>query len=441
MSSALSSAELVPALEARGVPLAAGSSPACTLSGVEPLAVASPTTIEELSAALAAASELGAAVVPWGGGTRQGLGAPPSRYHLALDMRGLSRIIAHEPTDLTVTVQAGCTVGALQAALGQAGQWLPVDPPLPARATVGGTLAAGIAGPLSAGFGLPREMVIGMRVVLPDGAVVKSGGNVVKNVTGFAMDRLHVGGLGTLGVIAEVTFKVVPVPRKEATVIAVFDTAAAAADASTGVASIGMPLFSVEALNPAAWARVTPSGAGRDPDGAATEWRLVARVGGRPAAVTRTVDAWAAACHEHGTSVDWLEDADSRTLADRLAGLGWEDGAPALAVRIAVPPSQGPAAMAALGDAGAAASLGVTRGVVRAAWPADALPPEPAAYIAVLGEQMAALGGAVVVESRSPIDGLDPWGPPGDAFEVMRGLKEQFDPLGILNPGRYVGGL
>ena len=155
----------------------------------------------------------------------------------------------------------------------------------------------------------------------------------------------------------------------------------------------------------------------------------------------RTVDAWAAACQEHGTSVDWLEDADSRTLADRIAGLGWEDGSPALAARIAVPPSRGAAAMDALGDATAAAALSVTRGVVRAAWPADALPSDPAAYIGALRERVAALGGAVVVESRSPIDGVDPWGPTGDAFEVMRGLKEQYDPRGILNPGRYVGGL
>ena len=201
------------------------------------------------------ASQLGAAVVPWGGGTRQGLGAPPSSYHLALDMRGLNRVVAHEPADLTVTVQAGCTVGALQDALTRESQWLPLDPPLPGRATVGGTLAAGIAGPLGTGFGLPREMVIGMRAVLPDGTVVKSGGNVVKNVTGFAMDRLHVGGLGTLGVIAEVTFKIVPTPRKEATVVAAFATAQAAVDASAGVASIGLPMLSIELLNDAAWAK------------------------------------------------------------------------------------------------------------------------------------------------------------------------------------------
>ena len=442
----LNAADLLRALADAGVSTTSDVEP-YALAGMEPAAVAQPTTVDELSVALAAASRAGAAVVPWGGGTRQGLGAPPAKYDLALDMRGLSRVVAHEPADLTVTVEAGCTVGALQARLGGAWQWLPLDPPLAGRATVGGTLAAGIAGPLSGGYGLPREMVIGMRAVLADGTVVKSGGNVVKNVTGFAMDRLHVGGLGTLGVIAEATFKVVPMPVKEATVTAVFDTAEAAADASMGAASIGMPMLSVEVLSDAAWSVAAPStGSGRTEGGAASVeagsgWRLLARVGGRAAAVMRSVDAWAAACESHGASVDWLEDAESRALADRVADLGWESGAPELAVRIAVPPSQGAAAMAALGDAQPATALSVTRGVVRAAWGALDVPEDVAAYVLELREQVAALGGAVVVESRAPIDGVDPWGSPGDAFEVMRGLKEQFDPQGILNPGRYLGGL
>ena len=439
-----------------GVGVGADTAP-YALAGREPLAVATPTTIDELSATLVVASQLGAAVVPWGGGTRQGLGAPPSSYHLALDMRGLNRVVAHEPADLTVTVQAGCTVGALQEALTRAEQWLPLDPPLPGRATVGGTLAAGIAGPLGTGFGLPREMVIGMRAVLADGTVVKSGGNVVKNVTGFAMDRLHVGGLGTLGVIAEVTFKVVPIPRKEATVVAAFASAQAAADAGAGAASIGLPMLSIELLNDAAWAKAIDGLEIRPEPIAATavqpvnsepaegssetrSWHLLARVAGRAAAVMRSVDAWAAACESHGASVEWLEDAESGALAGRVADLGWLDGPPGFAVRIAVPPAEGAAAMDALVDL-PAATLSVTRGVVRAAWPADAMPDDASAYVGSLRERVANLGGTVVVESQEPIPGVDPWGPPGDGFTVMEGLKRQFDPQGLLNSGRFVGGL
>lgn len=437
-------AELLRALQ--GVPVEADAA-AYSLAGAAPLAVALPTTIEQVSAALAAASRLGVSVVPWGGGTRQGLGAPPSDYHLALDLRGLDRVVAHEPADLTVTVQAGSTIGALQTALGDAGQWLPLDPPLPDRATIGGALATGLGGPLGAAFGLPREMVIGMRAVLADGSIVKSGGNVVKNVTGFAMDRLYVGGLGTLAVIAEATFKIVPSPAKEATVAATFASAQDAVDATIGVTSIGMPMLSVELLNDATWARLMGLRAGNtDVDEMTREegsasWRLLVRIAGRPAAVMRSVDAWAAACESHGAPVDWMEDADSRALADKVTDLGWESGPPALAVRVAVPPSQGAAALAALGDMPSSTALSVTRGVTRAAWDAVTAPEDAGAYVAELREQVAALGGAVVVESNARIGGVDPWGPPGDGFDVMRGLKEQYDPHGILNPGRYLGGL
>lgn len=421
MSSAAATAELVRALEDAGVALGDDTAP-FALAGVEPLAVAQPTTVDELSATLAAATRQGAAVVPWGGGTRMGLGAPPSSYHLALDLRGLVRIVAHEPADLTVTVQAGCTIGALQLGLAQAGQWLPLDPPLPDRATIGGTLATGIAGPLCAGFGLPREMVIGMRAVLADGTVVKSGGNVVKNVTGFAMDRLHVGGLGTLGVIAEATFKIVPIPRAEATVAAVFASAEHAAAACAEVAGLGLPTLAVELLNEG-------------------PYRLLARVAGRSSAVTRSVDACAAACSANeALAVETFEGDESGALWRRVADLGWEQGPPALAVRAAVPPSQGVAAMAAL-DGAPQAALSATRGVARAAWADDAVPDDAAEYIAELREEISELGGTVVVESREPLDGVEPWGPPGDGFEVMRGLKQQYDPQGILNPGRFLGGL
>ena len=316
-------------------------------------------------------------------------------------------------------------------------------PAAPDRATVGGTLAAGIAGPLSAGFGLPREMVIGMRAVLPDGTVVKSGGNVVKNVTGFAMDRLHVGGLGTLGVIAEVTFKIVPVPRKEATIVAGFPTPHTAAEAYKAAAANGLPIIAAEALAPGN----TQAAAGVHVAG----WALLLRVAGRPSAVERAVEASNAACREHGAKLgEPAEDDVSAALWDRVADLGWLDAPPAITMRIAVPPARGPEAAEALRPhrTGALIALNVPRGVVRWADPSGGLDTAAGAAVAMvkgkgaeLRDQIAAMGGSLVVEGWDRPHGLDPWGPPGDAFEVMRGLKAQYDPRGILNPGRYVGGL
>ncbi len=447
MSSNVSTADLRQQLENAGVVVGADPS-SYAIANAVPLAVALPRTEEEVSAVLAVASRLGAAVAPWGGGTRLGLGNPPARYDLALDMRGLGRVVVHEPSDLTVTVQGGCTLAALQETLAQARQWLPLDPPLPDRATVGGVLATGVGGPLGAAFGLPREMVIGMRAALADGTIVKSGGNVVKNVTGFALDRLHVGGLGTLGVIVEATFKVLPLPRTEATVAARFTDAAAAVAATTAVEAIGFPTLAVELVSDAAWTVMHPGWTPPPPpdaeEGAEAvpgHW-LISRSAGRPSGVARARDAWAAACESNdATEVEWLEDAESSALWGRITDLGWGDGTPLLAVRTAAPPSKGAELLAALGDSPSVVALSVTRGVARAAWGASELPDDPAAYLGELRDAVTALGGSLVVESVAPIEGVDPWGPPGEAYEVMRGLKDQYDPKGILNPGRFIGGI
>ncbi len=411
--------------------------PGYTIGDATPLAAVRPKTIDGVATALTAATRLGAAVVPWGGGTRMGLGNPPSRYDLALDMRGLSSVVEHRPEDLVVTVEAGCTMQALQDVLRDSGQYLPLDPPLPAQATVGGLLATGISGPLSTAVGTPRDQVIGMRAVLADGSIVKNGGIVVKNVTGYAMDRLYIGAMGTLAVIAEATFKVTPLPRAEATVVATFSSMNAATTVCNVVTAQGLPLMAAEVLNGAAWSQV-----GQSDDGNG-DYTLLLRVAGRPSAVARSIDACVAACRETGVAnVESLNDDASVSLWKKVTDLGWESGPPDLALRLLGTPAHSAELVAlAAQESDAAVSVSPTRGVVKAYWNSDALPPDVHAYIAGLREAVTALNGTVVVESRSRLDGVDAWGPTPDSFAVMRQLKEQYDPHGILNPGRYVGGL
>ena len=413
-----------------------------TVGGATPLVVVRPESIEGVARALTTASALRAAVVPWGGGTRMGLGNPPSRYDLALDMRGLNRVVEHRPADLTVTVEAGCTVQALQDVLGQSGQYLPLDPPLPAQAMVGGVLATGLGGPLGTAFGQPRDLVIGMQAVLADGSVVKNGGIVVKNVTGYAMDRLYIGAMGTLAVIAEATFKVTPIPRSEATVMAAFTSAGDAVDVCSQMVAQGLPLLAAEALNGVAWRRV-----GLESLGSNGEYRLLLRVAGRPSAVARSIDDCVAACRGGGAKgVESLADAASATLWKKVTDLGWESGSPGLALRLLGTPAQG-AELAVLAENGsnAAVALSVARGVASAFWPGDVregeLPEDVPAYVATLREAADGVGAAVVVESGSAHEGVDAWGTTPDSFVVMRQLKQQYDPQNILNPGRYVGGL
>jgi glycolate oxidase FAD binding subunit len=406
------------------------------VKGAQPLVVARPDSIEGVSIVLTAASRLGAGVIPWGGGTRMGLGNAPNRYHVALDMQGLNSVVEHRPADLTVTVEAGCTVQTLQDTLRESGQYLPIDPAMQAQATIGGVLAVGTGGPLSAAFGLPRDLVIGMHAVLADGSMVKNGGIVVKNVTGYAMDRLYIGSMGTLAVITEATFKVTPLPRAEATVSASFGSVVDAVAACNAVAAQGLPLLAAEVLNHAACAR-----AGLD--GVTGKYQLLLRVAGRFSAVTRSVDACASACHDHGAdAVTSMDDAASAALWKSVANIGWESGPPALALRLLGTPAQGAELMALVGtDSDAAVTLSATRGVVQASWASDATPDDVGGYLAGLRTSASIMEAQVVVESQSSLEGVDAWGLVPDGFAVMRQLKEQYDPQGILNPGRYVGGL
>ncbi len=166
-----------------------------------------PRTEEELASHVRAAASERRAVHSVGSGTKLHVGPSAPADAVVIGTRGLARIVAYEPGDMVVTVQAGVRLADLQRTLAERRQWLPIDPPH-ADATIGGVLATASAGPRRLGFGPPRDHVLGMRVVDAAGVVTKSGGQVVKNVTGFDLHKLHVGAMGTLGVITEVSMKV-----------------------------------------------------------------------------------------------------------------------------------------------------------------------------------------------------------------------------------------
>jgi glycolate oxidase FAD binding subunit len=133
----------------------------------------------------------------------------------SFDLRRMARVLEYTPEDMTVSVEAGITLAELQRRLAERGQWLPVDPPKPDALTIGALLAANKCGPRRFGYGTVRDYLLGIKVVLADGRVIKAGGKVVKNVAGYDLCKLFVGSMGTLGVILEATFKVLPRPEKE----------------------------------------------------------------------------------------------------------------------------------------------------------------------------------------------------------------------------------
>lgn len=181
-----------------------------SIRGVAMGPLAAPASEAQAAAILRAAAAHEISVVPLGGGTAQGIGYAPQKNSVVLSTQRLNKLVHHEPGDMVATVQAGMTLGEFQAALSPRGQWLPLDGD--ERATLGGLIATDRHGPRALGYGTLRDMVLGMTVINGDGVLRKCGGRVVKNVTGYALDKLYIGSLGTLGLVTEVTFKLRPLP-------------------------------------------------------------------------------------------------------------------------------------------------------------------------------------------------------------------------------------
>ena len=219
-----------------------------------------------------------------------------------LGLRRLSRLLEHEPGDLTATVEAGMTVEAFQAALRGRGQWMSLDPADARRATIGGVLATNASGPRRHLYGTARDLLIGVTVVTADGAIVRGGGKVVKNVAGYDLPKLFVGSYGTLGVIVEATVKLRPLPDHERLVGIRFDRLKDAGAAARSVMASDLIPNAIELLDAtAAAAFSTPRrGAGRGLRRAHGAGGLAvrgARAAGRRAAAGGTAqslpaDAW-----------------------------------------------------------------------------------------------------------------------------------------------------
>lgn len=424
------------------------------LYGHAPRMVWQPGSADELAALLRQATADGVAVVPWGAGTQQHLGRPPARYDAALCLKHLNRIVEYTPADLVLTVEAGAQLGVVQAELARHGQWLPWDPPGAATATIGGLLATAAAGPLRLGYGAPRDWTLGLQVALGDGRLVTSGARVVKNVAGYDAHKLHLGALGTLGVIVTASFKLAPLPAFRRTLLVAFTEPRATINAMEGICTAPLNPISLVALNSTAGRLLPPLG--RFLTGQPERLLLIAaRFAGTPDGVQRQIREATQHCIDAGATCIELDEADDtplwQAIADFARGGPLNDAAvtgESLLLRMGIRPAHSVELLRALerttNQRGwEAARLAYARiGLVYARW---WLPPgtPSGALVAALNELRQALGpigGYVVVEDASPAlrPALDIWGPPPPTLELMRSLKAQWDPAGILNAGRYL---
>lgn len=422
--------------EAVGSDAVKAGSASDAIDGITPRAVISPRSAEELSRLLSLANEDGLVVAPRGGGTQLSMGNGLRSLDVVADLSALNRVVQHNAADLTLVVEAGITLADLRAALRAEGQFLALDAPLPERATIGGTLAAGASGPLKWQYGSARDLVIGMKVAQADGRITQSGGNVVKNVSGYDMARLHVGGLGTLGIITEVSFKLTPLPRHETTLLARFDSvrecmSVALRIFNSGVMPIAMTAFSGIVANTVA-----------SPGGTADMYALAVRLGGRPRTLRRMENETFFAIRERTDRIDRLEE-DAGALWSRLADFGYpEDDKAVMSARIAALPNKIAKVIGGLSKFGDAAILAQPGyGMMNAHWfDGDADLPDTVRGARDIAHR---LGGSLIVE-RAPLevkDSVDVWDYAGESLEVMKRLKAQYDPNSILNPNRFIGGI
>ena len=410
-----------------------------------PWAVATPQDADEVSAVLAWAHDSGISVYPCGGRTQSHLGNLPISPGIALDLTRLNRMVDFQPADLTARVQTGMTVAQLDSELAQDGKYVPLAPPLASRATVGGTLATGVSGPLRATYGLPRDWLIGMTVVAPDGTVTKCGGQVVKNVTGYDLNRLYTASLGTLAVIIEATFKITPAPTAWAAIVAAFDSDHTALDACRELLAQPYAPHALHILNTDAARNIPESDI---PTGYGPV--AVALVAGRPTSTRRRVEDIAMAWLGSASTLH-IEGEEAIRLSNAIGDMSVQPhNPPSLSVRVIAQPGAVERLMAmARCEIG-----GVTPGIVidagfgggRLLWWNDVSREDPVRIADGLREiqhAAIALGGNAIVET-CPTDAkklIDVWGPEPSAMEIMRRIKGQFDPRGVLNPGRFVGGL
>ncbi len=410
--------------------------------------VAAPGSAEEVAAALALANEAGAAVIPWGGGSAMALGYPPRAADLALDLRRLSQVLAYEPADLTLSVQAGVSFAALDAVLAAHGQRLALDCPRPSAATLGGLVAANLAGPRRYRYGTARDMLIGVRAAHPDGSLTRGGGMVVKNVSGYDMMKLYVGSLGTLAVIVELNFKLAPRPPAEGTAVLAFASLDAALAAAESLLASQLLPSAVVVLDSAVASGLGVLLPAAGPAGAA----LAARFEGLAVATERQARA---VCER---AVAWSA-AEARMLPDDAAAAFWDgllafqalDVAPhnSALLKLSVLPTDLPVVMAGVAEVAGQVDLRCLQfadagsGIIylRVGQPEDSLPAVFAWALWALQTELVRRWGQSVVLSCPSVakENLPLWGREPAGLVVMRELKARFDPGGTLNPGRYVG--
>lgn len=414
-----------------------------TIDGILPRLVAAPGKKEEVAQVVALANQHEVTVLARGGGSRMSLGGIPSQVDALIETRKMAELIEYEAPDLTCQVEAGITLAALQERLAQKGQWFALDPPDAEQATLGGILASNDSGPKRLRYGTARDLVIGLRVVQANGEIARSGGNVVKNVAGYDLNKLYIGSLGTLGIIVEANLKLQPLPVNERTLLLTFASADDTMQAVTAVLSSLLTPSALELIDAGAATDMSDFfGLNLPTEG----YTLALNFEGSAATIDRQFDETRLLARKAGALMS--DDLDGKpqqqfwqavrehtrgTLTCKVALLVSHVASYLESIRSICQKHRLEAAI--VGHVG----NGILYIELR---PGDATSRLVEA-IAELRMHAQEARGSLVIE-RCPIELkrlINVWGEPGANFYLMQRLKQQFDPKGIFVQGRYLGGL
>lgn len=384
-----------------------------------------PATAEELQEALRRCGQEQASIETGGSFSKRLFGGPVAEAKYRLSTQRLNRLLAYEPADLTVSVEAGMRFNELTRILAENNQFLPLDPPFGAASTIGGVLAANASGPRRRRYGTARDMTIGMRFVTLEGRLVSSGGMVVKNVTGLDMGKLMIGSFGTLAVIASANFKIFPKPEASAT----FLFRASSIDPLLGIRDAILK----GVLQPVALDWLDPQAAASA--GLGETHALLAEASGNVAATKRFEQAFKDLAAAEGAEFDMHEESIWEGVRETIPR--WLDARPDGAViRASTVATRVGEMLRLAGDAGCAAILRAANAT------GHLLASDPETARLSLG-RLREQGFRATLDAASDEvkDGLDAWAIGEREFEVMQRIKADFDPLQLLNRGRLYGAI
>ena len=394
-------------------------------SPTPPSCIVYPHTTEQLAQVMAEAHRNKWRVLPCGSGSKLNWGGLAKDVDVVVSTERLNRLIEHAIGDLTVTVEAGMKFSRLQAMLADSGQFLALDPITQDTATIGGIVATADTGSLRQRYGSVRDQLLGMTFVRADGQIAKAGGRVVKNVAGYDLMKLFTGSYGTLGVLSQVTFRVYPLPEASGTVVLTGDAKAISQAADTLRGSALTPtqadLLSTQLVSNLELGK----GLG-----------LIARFQSIAESVkeqsNRLLEV-GAQLGLQGTIYSAADEADLwRILREQMHSCASESG---ISCKIGVLPTAAVEVLtqAEVGLIHIASGLGVLR-----------FEGENTVDKVLEIRNLCQTHGGFLTILSAPVkvkQELDVWGYTGNAVQLMRRIKEQFDKEYILSPGRFVGGI